>query len=46
MYCDIQSLPHDMFHHKLEEINLSNNKGKDDDYDYAILVEKAVYHHR
>ena len=28
--CDIQSLQHDLFHHKLEEINLKENKSEDD----------------
>ena len=27
--CDIHLLPHNLFHHKLEEINLSRNKGND-----------------
>ena len=30
--CNIQSLPHNLFHYKLEELNLFLNKGKDDDY--------------
>ena len=34
--CDIQSLPHDLLHHKLEEINLNSNKGKDDTNDDSL----------
>ena len=26
--CDIQSLPEDSFHHRLEKVNLENNKGR------------------
>ena len=29
--CDIQSLPHNLFHHKLEEIDVNGNKGDYDD---------------
>ena len=29
--CDIQSLPDNLFNHKLEEINLKGNKGEFDD---------------
>ena len=32
--CDIQSLPHNLFHFNLEVINLSRNKGNDDDEDF------------
>ena len=26
--CDIQSVPHNLFHYNLEDVNLSNNKGE------------------
>ena len=44
-FCDLQSLPHDLFNHRLEEIYLNGNKGDNGDDDADDDDDKGRHPH-